>query len=934
MGNTKTIDYTEPLKDVWMLSIQANQLYIHDVKAQQEQYQEPEPVKMKYGKEYVEFNGISSREAVLKDSLFLRYMRKSINLIKGDVCKNFICVKFGYAAEYRIGEAECKVSKQDLREQFYRDGVTYIWKKKDKELTVHYVPLMRSPGKAKKGECIFVEDALFDKAIGFLTMGLYKKMKREEQKDPEKVFKLVELCAYQTLTTAAAAGGYIQIPLENMLIVQDEEVYSAEMPAAIVRSELISKPGKPEFVIDFDDPRTEAIINKKGATFYSEKAQEKGLKLVEKSKESLKNAGIRTNGKYPGWHENKKTKVCTVTKVKDAKIKNILWDGMGLIDDSLFPENADGFIYCRSHFFKSCLFRGSVQRFFRDYCEEHGLDYETYTVKDMFGNERRIKDVQVIITDKSLKWLKFVDKMGGTERKAYEYYRKWMERHGDYFSIVKTAHKSKLGDLQISAYQMNNSLPTTDQETLTGIAKCAVGYYNKLKESDEAYCDYLRRNQNNFNINEVLLALVERNPEFVRTDIFRGKKKRDLNRLKDSFKIGELPQPGDNLTIMDNPIALLLKAAGDDPVKEDCFNVISGAVQCYTLRFKGGENLAGFRSPHNAPNNIIHLQNVYPAALVRYFSNIGQNVIVFNGIGTDTQARLSGHDCDSDFVFVTNQPEVVQLARKAYVEYPTIINDVAELNSSGYRLQTEDYAAMDNKIADAQVAIGTSTDIAQLAMSYYFDGGMKDSELQECFEILSVIGQISIDLAKKEFDITVNKEIQRIRSLPCMKGRNMPQFFADVKRIRRGKTVAEKEREKMDCPMDIIADIVEERCSGYADRVYHVPLEDVLVDIKEKPNRYKVKTVAEAANEYNTFVRGLESKKNELGEEALFDLKNRAMARFLNRANKNLEQATVMKLVDYAFDSDNSDVRATLLNGLYREQREKFLNCFKIGQKQ
>lgn len=933
MGNTKTMDYTESLKDIWMLSTQANQLYVRDVKAQQEQLQEPETVEVKYGKEYVEFNGITSREAVLKDSLFLRYMRKSINLVKGDVCKNFICVKFGYAAEYRIGEAECKVSKQDLREQFYRDGVTYTWKKKDKELTVHYVPLMRSPGKAKKGECVFVEEALFDKAIDFLTMGLYKKMKKEEQKDPEKVFKLVELCAYQTLTTAAAAGGYIQIPMENMLIVKDEEVYSAGIPAAIVRSELIDQPGKQEFVIDFDDPRTESIINKKGCTFYPEKAQEKGLKLVEKSKESLKKAGIRANGKYPGHHEEKKSKVCTVTKVKDAKIKNILWDGMGLIDDSVFPEDADGFIYCRSHFFKSCLFRGSIQIFFRDYCEDHGLDYETYAVNDMFGNERRIKDVQVIITDKSLKWLKFVDKMGGTEQKAYQYYRKWMDRHRDYFSIVKTAHKSKLGDLQISAYQMNNSLPTTDKEVLLGVAACAVEYYNALKKDDEAYCEYLRRNQNNFNINEVLLALVERNPEFVKTDIFRGKKKRDLNRLKESFKIGELPQPGDNLTIMDNPIALLLKAVGDDPLKEDCFKVLPGAVQCYTLRFKDEENLAGFRSPHNAPNNIIHLQNVYPDALVRYFSNIGQNVIVFNAIGTDTQARLSGHDVDSDFVFVTNQMEVVELARKAYMEYQTIINDVAELNSSGYRLQPEDYAKMDNKIADAQVAIGTSTDIAQLAMSYYFDGGMKDPELQECFEILSVIGQISIDLAKKEFDIIVNKEIQRIRSLPCMKGRNMPQFFADVKRIRRGKTVPENERDTLECPMDIIADIVEERCSGYADRVFHKPLQEFLADIKEKPNRYKVKMVAEAADEYNVFVRSLESKKNELREEAVFDLKNRAMSRFLNRASKKLEQATVMRLVCYAFEYDNSDVRATILNGLYREHREKFLNCFEIGEK-
>ena len=165
-----------------------------------------------------------------------------------------------------------------------------------------------------------------------------------------------------------------------------------------------------------------------------------------------------------------------------------------------------------------------------------------------------------------------------------------------------------------------------------------------------------------------------------------------------------------------------------------------------------------------------------------------------------------------------------------------------------------------------------------------------------------------------------------------MKGRKMPQFFADVKRIRRNQTVPENERDKLECPMDIISGIVEEQCNGYADRVYHVALQELLTDVKEKPNRYKVKKVAETAREYNEFVRGLESRKSELGEELVYDLKNRAMSRFLKRASKELEQATVMKLVCYAFEYDNSDVRATILNCLYREQREKFLNCFIIGE--
>lgn len=54
---------------------------------------------------------------------------------------------------------------------------------------------------------------------------------------------------------------------------------------------------------------------------------------------------------------------------------------------------------------------------------------------------------------------------------------------------------------------------------------------------------------------------------------------------------------------------------------------VSDGVQCYTPRFAEGDRLAAFRSPHNSPNNIVHLYNVYPERLVKYFSNIGNNVI-------------------------------------------------------------------------------------------------------------------------------------------------------------------------------------------------------------------------------------------------------------------------------------------------------------------
>lgn len=519
----------------------------------------------------------------------------------------------------------------------------------------------------------------------------------------------------------------------------------------------------------------------------------------------------------------------------------------------------------------------------------------------------------------------------------YRYYHNYMKRFDDYFSIVKTAHPSKWGDLQLSAYQMNNSVPTTDRGVLEHVADCSVNLCNRLKNSDTEYLKYLDMTKNDFNINELLIELVKWNPDFLRTEFFRKKKSRDISDLVKDCEEGRLIQVGDNLTIMDNPVALLMKAVGaKNFLDEGCFEIMKDGVQCYAPKFNEGERLAAFRSPHNSPNNIIHLYNVYPEKLIRYFPNIGQNVIVFNAIKTDTQARLSGHDCDSDFVFVTNQNELADLARKAYTEYPTIINGVDEDGTNNYHFTLEDYAEMDNMIADTQEAIGTSTDTAQLALSYYYDRGMENRELENCFIILSVIGQISIDLAKKCFAVDVVKEINRIRNLPCMRRKEIPQFFADNKKSRNNKNFEGKIVVSMDCPMDIMADIIEKRVLKYAGRESHLPLRNFWnKSIIGIGNRYKRDKFVKEVADYNRTYKWIQSHEKEMGYNTSLALKKRATTQFMTRVSKELDQETIMQLVIYATDDDNSDVRAAILNFLFKLHKDELLKCFiKKGQKQ
>lgn len=193
-----------------------------------------------------------------------------------------------YSAEYRLGGREEKATEHDLRRIFYKDGVTYTFEKKNRKgevierIPVHFKMLMRSTGKAKQGECIFIRDSLHHKAINFLTMGFYDLMDEQSKNDQEKVFKL------------------------------EDKAYS-----------------KDEFELDFDSPRLESIINKKGFTFDEKKAGEQNLKLItEKTKDALKENGFRMNGKYPGKHKSVgyTKKECAADYVTNAQIKNILWD--------------------------------------------------------------------------------------------------------------------------------------------------------------------------------------------------------------------------------------------------------------------------------------------------------------------------------------------------------------------------------------------------------------------------------------------------------------------------------------------------------------------------------------------------------------------------------------------------------------------------------
>ena len=887
--------------------------------------------------------------AVINNSLFAKYVRKhGVTVNRNKRSLDFLMMKFDWGVDEDDSNKDNikqAITTQELRDYYYENGATVAWKTfdsktgkeiKGKEKIITYKMLLRSPGKAKEGHCLFIRVELHRKVLNYLTMGLWERMPNV------KGAKIVEMSAYAPLITATAID-YIQIPMENIFVLKDQES-SCFKKAIAVKVKKIEHTRKEKDYSAFEE-----YINQYGLTLYKKKAVENpGLEYVERSKKALGEYGIDAD-LCPKRDAAYYKKGCYCDREQEkSEITNVLWDGMGIISNDIFPENMDGFIYCRSHFFKSCLFRGNIQEYFRDF---YGEDYNTAYETDMTGRRIKVTDIKVIVTENSLKWIKFLDLMSksGTMEDGFKYYSKIMKKDGEMFAIVKTAHKSKYDDLQRSSFQMNNTLLTTDESVLEEIAAPSIEYCNKLKLDDEAFLKYLEiTGSARYSINNVLIALYRWNDEFRYMEWFKNKKKAKINELKDQrLKLGKLFQYGDNLVICGNPVAMLMSVTGQSYLDENCFIQAEDRIQCCTSRFGEGEMLAGFRSPHNSPNNIVYLENVYPYKIRKYFADLGNNVIIINGIGTDVQSRLNGQDLDTDSIYTTDQKSIVELAKKAYAECPTIINGIKPDGNSGYDKSMLSYSKMDANISSAQYNIGSASNIAQLALSYWFDGGCQDKELEDIFIICSVLAQVAIDSCKRNFEIEVGSELARIGKLQCMNHNpRYPQFYADVQKYnnkkKKGKKLEIKDEEVgfFNCPMDLLYKIVEKgiidlrkhkklNTKIYREGEYGVkPIFEYKAD-KVKVDRKQYQKVIGIVKEYDERVEILNREGTSYHNERLNEFEI-CMGKI---KNLYINCDTMYTLISYAFKPGNEYLRDSMLTVLYDKNKKMFLGCFKKTEK-
>ena len=799
----------------------------------------------------------------------------------------------------------------EIRDLFYNDGVDITYKTKNKdgsiksEQTIHYNMLFRTSAKAKLGQVIFINERLYEKAYDWLTIGLGKKMSHDNA-------KIVEISAYAPLTTSTIVGT-IHIPVENILILKDQDSYFQTI-ANIVKAE----------------------------TFLDKKGNEK--------------------------------KKCIVVQEK-TDVKNTIWDGMGIIESDILPEWINGMALLRNHLFKMCGIRGHLQMFFKDWCDKNNHDYNTYQIQDMFGNWHYLKDIKMITTDNAIKWKKFIDLMGGTLESAYSYWCNRIHADGDIWGIVKTDHTSKLGDYQQLSYQMINTLPCK-KEDVKRIAQDSIDYVESLKKDNDIFEKFLRKNANEINHYEMLADLYNQNHDFANCKWFRQEKSEIIKSYVRRLRKGKIFVNGDNLTVFGNPYALLLYSVGEDWHNDTTLKREDGCIQCYTNRFDDGEYLAAFRNPHNSPNNVCYMHNVYSDELRKYFK-FSKNIMAVNCIETDVQDRMNGEDFDSDFNLVTNHPTIVECAKTCYNEYPTIVNALKESGVT-YSNTKSDYAVMDNTFSGSQMGIGWSSNLAQLALTYYWTEKAKDNpdkkllkELYDNFIILSVLAQVIIDGCKREYEIAGIEEVKRISKLPCMtmtkeigqhtqNGKpkkvkcDFPAFMKytrEVKYTKDGKElpfeVVDEQRNKLkdrinydlQCPMNWLEDWLDKiQGSSTSDTT---PTAEFFIKMNGKPNNRQMSKIRSLIEKFDTFTKSIHVSEydDELIAEKLVDESN-CLLEELNKI-KIGNIVTINRLIETSLGLEtgvgaskkligiNTRYTRKIMNYLYKMNKDKFLINFK-----
>ena len=518
-------------------------------------------------------------------------------------------------------------------------------------------------------------------------------------------------------------------------------------------------------------------------------------------------------------------------KLEKVQIENKIWDGEALLDVSVFEDNGygdNGMLLLRNRFFKTCAFNTNLQQWFRDKGIRDLSQLSGHYYKDA---PRRIEDIKLVITESSLKYLKFFDK-----DKWETGFDQWIEnifdeadnKESKLFGVVKFDHETGPMENQMvnTNYQLLNTLGLTYEDVGALLDQSEI-FYKKMQEDPM----YLRRYINLYVLakdeddpfgkdrlkadsyrQHLLNTMMRLTDNFEFTEFYKSFRKDMCQSFKEHLKFGRIYTEGNYQTILGNGMEFLCAVIDDEYKVEVPLALSDGEV--YTERFPDGEKLLCARSPHITMGNLLVATNVHDEQLKKYF-NLGkaQAIVCVNAIHSNIQQRLNGCDYDSDTMLVTNNFNLWRAAYLNHEKFGVPVCTVKSIGSKTYTTTPEHLAELDMNISENR--IGEIVNLSQFLNSLYWDSisnGATHEQLKELYvDIckLAVLSGMEIDKAKRSYvvkSVKVLSDLQKYKKEFKDKHNNaVPEFFAFITENQNSKTSSDA---KLNTTMSYIYDIV------------------------------------------------------------------------------------------------------------------------------
>lgn len=450
----------------------------------------------------------------------------------------------------------------------------------DRVETVEYVRLLGTAGSIKKSTIMFINKNLHDEIMRRINNGRYQGPVKDE-----------ELKTYNGMQLNYK---FIPAKLSAYFALQCSASISVPWPRIIVVND------------------AETIFNHK-------------VRIVKD-----------TGGVNPEWP--------SVSDGKITEIKYNVSDGMGFISPEMSSKWAESLgegTEPLSGYNTRCAFlKGMVFTIpFKEFAEEVA---HTYKIKDAWGDERDVRDADVILTTSMLKlWNSYA---------GYEdYYKNCMKNEYE-FCIAKSTPR-ELRNVHTTNYQYLQDFNLSDEQICDLVSPTA----NKIKECLGLdwrklilyMCGENLDGNNIMNLDPMCKAIMA-NPELIKDPYVRSKVARMIQKRINSAKIGVLDITGDYAILGNDPYSLLQNMFG---IK---ITGLLKAGECYHQYWNdnGVEEICMFRAPMTSIENICKMKVVSDSDMRKWYRYV--KTCCFINSWDTTAIRLNGADYDSDSVFTTN----------------------------------------------------------------------------------------------------------------------------------------------------------------------------------------------------------------------------------------------------------------------------------------